>query len=219
MSEYETEPIRGLPSLPPDDERMLWQGSPDGASIARWTLHGGLIALYFVGLTAFIAVPALLTGATPGEAIKSSLHLVVIGGAALALIKIIGRLIDKTTVYTITSKRIVMRIGVALPVTVNIPFSKIASADVKLHPNGTGDIALVPAEAMPLTYFHLWPHVRGLRLRHPQPVLRCIPDATAVSSLLVEAILKAGVKGEVRNLKATVTSISPMPATGIPAAA
>ena len=204
MSEYDTEPVRGLPQLPPDDERVLWQGSPHGPSVARRTLLGGLIAAYFALLAASVVASAFINGSTPAEAILGSLHYAVFGAAALALIGLIGWLVQKTTVYTITSRRIVMRIGIALPVTLNIPFSKIASADVKLHANGTGDISLLPAEDMPLTYFHMWPHVRGLTLKQPQPALRCVPEAQAVSDFLVRAMLTAGVKGHVRSAAAAV---------------
>lgn len=198
MSEYDTEPMRGLPQLPPDDERVLWQGSAHGPSVTRRALHGGLIAAYFGLLAASTFASAVINGATPGDAVLGSLHYFVFGAAALALISLIGWFVQKTTVYTITNRRIVMRIGIALPVTLNIPFTKIASADVKLHSNGTGDISLLPAEDMPLTYFHMWPHVRGLTLKQPQPALRCVPDARDISELLVNAMSGAGVKGHVR---------------------
>ena len=198
MSEYDTEPVRGLPQLPPDDERVLWQGSPHGPSVTRRTFYGGLIAAYFALLAASVVASALMNGATAGDAILGSLHYVVFGAAALALVGLIGWFVQKTTVYTITNRRIAMRIGIALPITLNIPFSKIAAADVKLHDNGSGDISLLPAEDMPLTYFHLWPHVRGLKLKQPEPVLRCVPDARNVSELLVNAMLSAGVKGHIR---------------------
>lgn len=221
MSEYESEPVRGLPQVPPDDESVLWQGSPYGPSVARRTLHGGLIAAYFGLLAASVVASALMNGSTLGEAILGSLHFVVFGAAALALVGLIGWLIQKTTVYTITTRRIVMRIGIALPITLNVPFAKIASADVKLHDNGTGDISLLPAEVMPLTYFHLWPHVRGLTLKQPQPALRCVANARAVSELLVNAMVNAGVKGQIRAPVVGVPAQSGMsaPVSGITAAA
>ena len=221
MSEYDTEPVRGLPQLPPDDERVLWQGSPHGPSVTRRTLHGGLIAAYFALLAASVIASALMNGATARDAILGSLHYVVIGAVALALIGLIGWLVQKTTVYTITNRRIVMRIGIALPITLNIPFSKIATADVKLHDNGSGDISLLPTDEMPLTYFHLWPHVRGLTLKQPQPVLRSVPGARDVSELLVNAMVGAGVKGHIRAPVIGVPAQTGMnaPADGISATA
>ena len=37
-------------------------------------------------------------------------------------------------------------------------------------------------------YPKLWPHVRPWRLRQAEPMLRCIPDAGVVASLLCRAL-------------------------------
>ena len=44
--------------------------------------------------------------------------------------------------YTITSKRVLFQFGVALPMTMNIPFGKIANAALKTYRDGSGDIPL-----------------------------------------------------------------------------
>jgi hypothetical protein len=38
-----------------------------------------------------------------------------------------------------------------------------------------------------IAYFHLWPHARPWRLANPEPMMRCIPDAKQVATLLTEA--------------------------------
>ena len=48
----------------------------------------------------------------------------------------------RTTVYTVTSKRVVMRLGIVLTVSFNLPFKQIASADVRVLKDGFGDITL-----------------------------------------------------------------------------
>lgn len=196
MSEYEIEPVRGLPETPPEDEKLLWQGTPDALAAARHILHGGWLALYFALLATSASASALMNEATLPEVASAAMHFAAIGVLALSLLVLIGWLIQRTTIYTITNKRVVMRIGIALPLTLNIPFSKIAAADAKIFGNDTGDISLNPSEPMPLTYLHLWPHARGFHLRNPQPALRCIPEAHAVSSLLIDAIRNSGVTGE-----------------------
>ena len=47
MSEYDHEPIRGLPGELPADEHIIWQSSPDWKHLARAALHIRLSALYF----------------------------------------------------------------------------------------------------------------------------------------------------------------------------
>ena len=55
---------------------------------------------------------------------------------------LVSWLIAATTHYTITDKRVIMQIGVALPIALTLPLKRIGSADVKLNADGTGDIPL-----------------------------------------------------------------------------
>lgn len=43
-------PFLASPALPPDGERILWQGRPQWTSVARRVMHVDLVALYFVTL-------------------------------------------------------------------------------------------------------------------------------------------------------------------------
>ena len=47
MTEYETEPVRGLPAPLPAGETLLWQGSPAWWPLARSAFHFDKIAIYF----------------------------------------------------------------------------------------------------------------------------------------------------------------------------
>jgi len=219
--EFEIEPVRGLPETPPGDEKILWQGAPDGAAVAWRSLHGRLAAGYFGVLGLAVVASNLIEGSTTATAVSAAVPFAVLTAATLALLRLIGRLVERTTVYTITNRRLAMRIGVALPITLNIPFTKIASADVRLLADGKGDISLRPSEAMKLTYFHLWPHVRGARLSHPEPTLLCVPDAQGVASLLVEAITQSGVEGVVHMTKSAEPAKhqTRAPSGAVPAAA
>ena len=48
----------------------------------------------------------------------------------------------RTTVYTITNRRVVMRVGIALPVTLNLPFAGSPRPACGCTADGTGDIPL-----------------------------------------------------------------------------
>ena len=92
-----------------------------------------------------------------------------------------------TTMYTLTNRRIVMRVGIVLTVTFNLPYKSLKSADLKLYKDGTGDIPMQIGTEDKIAFFHLWPHVRPWRLANPEPMMRCIPDAKQVATLLTEA--------------------------------
>ena len=81
-----------------------------------------------------------------------------------------------------------MRFGIALPLTVNIPLSRVAKADIAQRGAGVGDISIEPAQGTRLAYLVLWPHARAWRLNTPQPTLRSIPDAGQVAQVLAEAL-------------------------------
>jgi hypothetical protein len=87
--------------------------------------------------------------------------------------------------YAITDRRVVMRIGVALPMTLNLPFTKIAAADLRRGRGTGGEIRLLPTEAREISVIVLWPFAR---LGRAAPVLRALPDAEAVAQVLGRAL-------------------------------
>jgi hypothetical protein len=178
VSEHDFEPIRGLPGNLPAGEHILWQGAPDAWVFARSALNTRWIAGYF-GL---LIVWAMVRGTMMGVLLTAGF-----GAIALALSLIFAFMVAKTTVYTITNRRVVLRIGVALSKCINLPLSQLASADLREQAMGFGDIALVPAARSGLGYALLWPHARPLRLSAPQPMLRAIPNAAGVAGVLAKA--------------------------------
>jgi hypothetical protein len=116
---------------------------------------------------------------------------VLLGALGIALFCLFAWLIARTTTYTITQKRIVLTYGMALPKSLNLPFSAIESADMRLHADGTGDIALRLPAGKRLSYLLLWPHVRSGAQGRAQPVLRCIPAPQAASEILANAVAVA----------------------------
>ncbi|MBY0520752.1 MAG: PH domain-containing protein, partial [Sphingomonas sp.] len=59
MTEYETEPVPGLPGLLPKGETIIWQGSPNWRVLARTAFHTGAVTAYFIALTAFATAAAV----------------------------------------------------------------------------------------------------------------------------------------------------------------
>jgi hypothetical protein len=195
MSEYDTEPVRGLPGLLPEGERILWQGSPDWKAMAASALHMRVTAVYFGAIVIWAALK--------GDA-NTAIGVAILGAIVIALLTLFTWGVGRTTVYTLTEKRIVLRVGVALNKCINLPLTEIAAANLKMLGDGRGNIVL-DLKGMPrLGYWMLWPHARSLRIVRPQPMLRAIPEARDFAQLLfrttqkLQAVAPAAVRPEVR---------------------
>jgi hypothetical protein len=189
--EYENEPIPGLPAHLPEGETLLWQGAPRWTAVMRDVFHVRLVAIYFAILMGWRLFEAAWTGDDMRTAVLSALWLALVAAAAIGVIAILARLTAKTTMYSITSRRVVMRYGIALPITVNLPFKAITAANLKMNRDGTGDIALALTGNGKLGYVHLWPHARPWHLKATQPMLRALADPSAVANTLSKALRDA----------------------------
>jgi hypothetical protein len=185
---FEIQRALDLPAPLPADERVLWIGSPAWRGIARNVFHLGALAMYFVAVIAAHVFWVVANGASWIEAAASVARLAPLGAVALGMFALLAWMIARTTCYAITDRRVIMRIGVALSLTMNIPFRAIASADLRLHADGSGDLPLSLVGNDRMAYLHLWPHARPWRLKKPVPMLVCVPDAARVGEILGVAL-------------------------------
>lgn len=188
--EHEFEPQYGLPEKLPAGEAILWQGSPHAPTMARRVFHLRKLAIYFAILIAWKAFSEARTGAGPLEILQSLGWTGALSALALGTIAGLAWLTARTTVYTLTNRRVVMRIGIVLTMTFNLPYRQITQADLRLDdPDrpGAGDIALGLAHGIRVPYLQLWPHARPWQVRQPQPMLRCLHDASEVARVLGQA--------------------------------
>lgn len=199
MREYDWEPMPGLPERLPEGEAILWQGAPDWRSVAVSVLHLPWVAVWFVG----VASLALVAG---GTGITGALVTLAVGVLALAVVAGLAFAQARTTLYTLTNRRIVLRFGVALTKCVNLPLKLIASADAKPSGFGCHDLALATTTRFPLAYMQMWPHVRPWRLAKPVPMLRGL-DAGAMQ--VIAATLTAA--NVVREAPVARPMTSPVP--------
>lgn len=188
MSEHDFEPIRGLPGDLPKGEVLLWQGSPSWTRLACQAFHIRAVAGYFGLMFAWRTVSAISAGVEPGKALAATLSVAPIAAAAVGLLAGLAWLNARTTVYTITSKRIVLRFGTALNKAINLPFTIVESGALKTFADGSGDVAVTLKAPNKLAFLHLWPHVRPWRAASPQPTLRAIPDAATAGRILASAM-------------------------------
>lgn len=182
--DYAVEPVPGLPELLPEGEVMLWQGTPGWWYLACDVFHLRAVALYLTALILWRLHLHALHGMAAHDLAWSAAGLVLPALAVIGMLAGLARLVAGSTMYTITSRRIVIRAGVALTMSVNLPFAAIAGASLRLRRDGSGDIALALLPGMRVAYLGLWPHLRLLRLGQPAPMLRGVADAAALAARL-----------------------------------
>lgn len=183
--------LRGLPAPLPPGERVLWQGSPRWGALARRVFHLRKLALYCAVLALWRVASELAGGAAPAAAARSVLALAPFAALALGLPALLAWLYSRSTVYTVTDRRVLMRYGVALPMTLNIPHRVVAGAALKRHADGTGDLPLALAGESRIGWLHLWPNARPWRLARPEPMLRGVPEPERVAAILARALTAA----------------------------
>ncbi|WP_081985150.1 photosynthetic complex putative assembly protein PuhB [Sphingomonas sp. 35-24ZXX] len=179
ITEYDDEPVRGLPGELPEGEALLWQGSPDWRLLARSAFFTRIVGLYFAALV----VLAIYNGSTSGV-----IATMIAGALGIGLLMLYAWAVARTTVYTLTNRRVVLRVGVALNMCINLPLAKIGGANLRPLGPVEGDLALQLIGKHNLGYMVLWPHARPWKLSRPEPMLRALPDAAVVGERLARAV-------------------------------
>ena len=183
------------------DERVLWQGRPRVAGLTARLFHVRGVALYFG------AVAALNIASAYAEHLGAARAFVVTGWVAASALGLTllayaaAWCLAATTRYTVTDRRVILQIGVALPIALTLPLTRIVSADLRLYPDGTGDIPLT-LDGGKLAYLLIWPHARPWRFAAPQPMLRAVPAAREAAAVLAQALVTALPQGEARPIAA-----------------
>lgn len=206
--EHGREPIPGLPDYLPEGERILWQGVPNWQQLAIRALHVRKVAIYFALLFAW---RLLGDGAVAGH-----VGLLLMAAVAIGLLLLLGWAMARSALYTITNHRVVMRFGIALPMSINLPFDAIDSVDMRRHGSGGGDIAIVPhpgRQIRRLSWVVMWPHARPWRTSPVQPMLRCLDDADGAAGILADAL---GTHFDTENVRHAIRADRPKPDGGRP---
>jgi hypothetical protein len=178
----------GLPEELPRGEVQLWQGKPSWHSLALRAFHVRKVGIYFGLIVAWrLAIgsqyPTPLT-----SVLADTVPLLLIAVCTMAILSLLAWIYARSTTYTITNRRVFMQIGAALPMMLNLPFRVIGTAGVKVYGDGTADIPLRLIGTGRVAYLHLWPFARPWQLRHPEPMLRSVPDGARIAALLASAL-------------------------------
>jgi hypothetical protein len=188
MSDQDFEPVHGLPQHLPAGEHILWQGVPSWKALALRAYHVRKVAAYFGILLAWRMVTAVSEGSTPLGLVQALIPLTLVGTAAVGVLGGLAYWCARTSIYTITNRRVALRIGIALSITVNVPYRMVDTAALRVYKDGTGDLPLRLLGKDHIAYVPLWPHARPWRLAKPEPMLRSVPDAARVARILSAAL-------------------------------
>ena len=197
----------GLPEKLPKGEELLWQGRPAAWRLAVESLSVKWVIGYFALLILW-RVASAMADYSAGVAIASAVPLILLGIAAVGILWGFSWVQARQTVYTVTTERVILRIGAALQVTLQMPYARLDNISLDLRETGHGTIAFEPAEdgGDQLSYLVLWPHVRPWHARKPQPAFRCIPNARDVAEILAEAAEGRMAEPQVAPRAATTTT-------------
>ena len=212
--EHEFEAAPGLPEPLPANERLLWQGAPQWRQVAVHVFYIRTLAWYFAAMMLLQAT--YLLGEPERNLFKPLLLSFLLSVISLGILSLMAWLTARTALYTLTNKRVVMRIGVVLTLTFNLPLRMLAAASLKTNPYGSGDIALKLAGNDHIAWLNLWPHARPWVLRHPEPSLRCIADVGTVGECVLKAWQEANPHMPVMLGDIIPPSIHNIPATSSP---
>lgn len=185
--EHEFEAQPGLPEPLPNDEHIIWQGKPDLKSFALHAAHLQWFAFYFA---AMVALKAIAISRSAGGWVEEWPGFVWALGLSISALLMLGLLTYwsvNATMYTLTNRRLVMRIGIVLTITFNLPLKRLAQAGLHVYPDGSADIPIKLSPEDKIPFLHLWPHARAWKMAHPEPMMRCVPDGANVGKRLADA--------------------------------
>jgi hypothetical protein len=178
----------GLPDHLPEGERLLWQGRPDWKRLAINAYHVRKVAIYFALVAAAQIIARVAQGEGYLDAARNLPVLFAMAVVACAILAGLAYACAKTTLYTLTSKRLLLKIGIALPAYINLPLNKIDAAALAESGGRCGTICFRTAGETRLAYLLLWPHAKPWNISKPQPALRDIPHADHVASQVAKAL-------------------------------
>jgi len=175
--DFAFEPRPGLPAPLPQGERLLWQGAPEWKAFALSAFRLRGVAIYFLIVALWQVGSAWADGDVASDIAAVAGWTGLLALCALAVLTGLARVYARTTIYSLTSKRLLIRSGVALPITLNIPLPLIESASLVRSPLGTGSVVLSVAKPNRIAWLALWPSTKPFAFNHPQPMLRALVDA------------------------------------------
>ncbi|TVP73655.1 MAG: PH domain-containing protein [Gemmatimonadales bacterium] len=183
--------LPGVEEPLPPGETLLWSGQPELGATARHVFHLRALLVYWAVVAAAFLAWTAVEGASVGALAADLAWLAVVAGVGTAIVYGFAFMVRKTTLYAITDRRVVMKIGITLPAVLNLPYHTLGRVDLRSFPDGSGDVVLTPATGDRVGWLFLWPHNRPWRVRDPQPALRGVANAEQVGRWIADGVREA----------------------------
>jgi hypothetical protein len=180
--------IEGIDEALPPGEVLLWQGRPDLRTLTFRVLHLRAVLIYWLVVAGGFVLASLFTDRGTGALAADLVWLVVVGMVGAGILYGLAAAIRKSTTYALTDRRLVIRLGVALPSVFNLPLDQVDSVDLRALGGGMGDLVFTPAGTDRVGWLFLWPHAKPWALRDPLPAFRALADAEAVGRQVAAAV-------------------------------
>ena len=191
------ETVNGLPEKLPPGERILWQGKPTVMLLA-WHSFGLKLATLYVVVAMIYQLVLAFSATMQASLVPILVFYLLIWFLASSLLYLLAHFQRASTIYTVTNKRIVLKIGAALPISYNIPFKQISSVDLKSY-GVKGSIAISLLGDNKISYLSCWPHVRPWHFSKPCPSLLFLDNIEEVSQIIKKAMEDELIFSELKN--------------------
>jgi hypothetical protein len=178
----------GLPDHLPQGEKLVWQGRPDWWQLAVHAFHVRKVVVYFAVIIAGDVALNAGRGTSVSAILSTASVLAGLAVAACGILMLLAYVSARSTHYTLTNKRALMKVGIALPAIINIPYRQVDAVSFAITHADRGNIVFRTSGETRLAYLLLWPHARPWHLSKPQPAFRDIPNVEAVASRLAAVI-------------------------------
>ncbi len=186
MYKIDKSPPKDILSVIPKDEEILWNGRPDLRRFCLSALGLRYIAVYLIVITGVIFFNNF-GNFSLAVFLEKMFPYILSCFIAVILLVVIGASQVMPTVYVITSKRIIIKSGLALIFMLNVPFDKISNIDKQVLKDGCGNISFKLISNKRVPFFASWPSVRPWHFNNPEPTFRCIADVDVVAFKLAKA--------------------------------
>ncbi|MEM7527470.1 MAG: photosynthetic complex putative assembly protein PuhB [Pseudomonadota bacterium] len=182
-------PCGASPRCSPKASRCCGKARPSWKALAL----RGVATKFVMGWLAIIVawkISALIGGTlTLVEAARLLLMQLCLAAVAVGIFAGIAYATAEQTIYTITNRRVVLRFGLMMDLSVNLPFTQIGKLDLRRHRDGTGDLVLgLQGDLQGLSIIHIWPNSLPWHWFSPTPMLRALPEPDHAGQILADAL-------------------------------
>ena len=109
---------------------MLWFGKPEPKSLWRRAYRADWVIIWFAAVMAWNFYSAQTDGGAYAGLFAALVSL-GLGAGTLAILGLLAWLGARSSLYVVTERRLVIKTGIAVPIFINLPFSRITAANVR----------------------------------------------------------------------------------------